>query len=142
MLSYLFLSQYALSATPSEYSYSKTCTSITVTPFMIKANCRNAKGISQKTKLHNWKQCTSDIANIDGVLRCEEDYRLQERHNSDSFLQTCVSVTYSGQSIDAICQKVNGSWVQSQLLDVNTCSGDIANIDGSLHCKRIISEDK
>ena len=143
MYNYLLLSQ-VVTSNPDvlENSFSFTCTEITIKSNMIKANCLDANRIPRESKLRNWKQCSSDIANINGTLRCQEDYLLQESHKSDSFLQTCVSVTYSGQSIEAICQKVNGTWEQTQLLDVNTCSGDIANTNGTLHCRRIISEDK
>ena len=143
MYNYLLLSQ-VVTSNPDvlENSFSFTCNEITIKSNIIKAKCLDMSGNPHESKLRNWKQCSSDIANINGILRCQEDYLLQENHKSDSFLQTCVSVTYSGQSIEAICQKVNRTWEQTQLLDVNTCSGNIANFNGSLHCKRIISEDK
>ena len=143
MYNYLLLAQ-AVSSNPDvlENSFSFTCYNITVKSNMITANCLDVNKIPRESKLRNWKQCSSDIANINGTLRCQEDYLLEENHKGDSFLQTCVSVTYSGQSIEAICQKVSGAWEQTQLLDVNTCAGDIANTNGILHCIRIISADK
>ena len=143
MYNYLLLAQ-AVSSNPDvlENSFSFTCYNITVKSNIITAKCLDVNKIPRESKLRNWKQCSSDIANINGTLRCQEDYLLEENHKTDSFLQTCVSVTYSGQSIEAICQKVNGAWEQTQLLDVNTCAGDIANTNGTLHCRRIISGDK
>lgn len=143
MYNYLLIAQ-AVTSSPDvlENSFSFTCYNITVKSNIITAKCLDVNKIPRESKLRNWKQCSSDIANIDGTLRCQEDYLLEENHKTDSFLQTCVSVTYSGQSIEAICQKVNGAWEQTQLLDVNTCAGDIANTNGTLHCRRIISEDR
>jgi CVNH domain len=39
-----------------------------------------------------------------------------------------------GDTLYARCQDASGSWIKSSLADVYRCTGDIANINGSLQC--------
>src|SRR5579884_422662 len=52
-----------------------------------------------------------------------------------SYTQSCqnISVDASGNLV-ALCETVNGSWVQTILPNFSQCTADIANINGQLTC--------
>lgn len=51
-----------------------------------------------------------------------------------SYLATCRNVKMRGDSLYARCQNTSGGWNSSSLADVYRCTGDIANVNGSLTC--------
>jgi hypothetical protein len=53
-----------------------------------------------------------------------------------SYLQTCSNVRGGGDQLFADCQRMDGSWARTALRDVNSCVGDIANMNGHLTCNR------
>ena len=53
-----------------------------------------------------------------------------------SYLDTCREVRAYGDSLSAVCRRVDGSWQRTGLRDLNGCAGDIANMNGHLTCGR------
>lgn len=53
-----------------------------------------------------------------------------------SFLRTCTNVRAYGDRIIADCRREDGDWNRTALRDVDSCVGDIANMDGNLTCSR------
>ena len=51
-----------------------------------------------------------------------------------SYLQTCRDIRMRGDNLYASCQNAGGSWAKTSLADVYRCTGDIANVNGSLQC--------
>jgi hypothetical protein len=51
-------------------SYVSTCDNVRLEGTTLKANCNNSKGKAVATELRNANQCTADIANHEGVLKC------------------------------------------------------------------------
>ena len=56
---------------------------------------------------------------------------------SGSYLQTSKNVTFDGRTLSANCQRIDGTFAFSTL-DVTTCAGDIANINGVLTCNQAL----
>lgn len=50
-----------------------------------------------------------------------------------SYLDSCSHVRMEGDRLFADCRREDGGW-QRTVLDVNRCSGGIANINGRLSC--------
>ena len=116
----------------STHSFQQSCHEIHIKKRNIQASCLKSNGAVIQTNLRNWKKCSGDIANQNGKLHCNE--KVEHTNINGSFLQTCASITFNGQNIQAICQKMNGEWMQTHLFYANTCKGDIANLDGHLQC--------
>ena len=53
-----------------------------------------------------------------------------------SYLHSCRDIKMQGQTLAAVCRKADGREQGSYLADVNRCTGDIANINGTLQCNR------
>ncbi len=51
-------------------SYVTSCTDVRLQGTSLKASCKNSKDKSVATELKNANQCTGDIANKDGALKC------------------------------------------------------------------------
>src|SRR5215467_15538052 len=50
-----------------------------------------------------------------------------------SYQQTCTNLSMNGSTLYARCQDVNGGW-RSTSLNVQNCTGEIINNNGSLQC--------
>ena len=53
-----------------------------------------------------------------------------------SYLETCRDVRGFGDSIIAVCRRVDGSWARTALRDIDRCTGYISNQNGHLACAR------
>ncbi len=53
-----------------------------------------------------------------------------------SYQQTCASVQTGRNGLYANCQDTQGAWRYSVLPEYQECVGDIANVNGELHCPR------
>ena len=51
-----------------------------------------------------------------------------------SYVATCRDIRMRGDVLNASCQNAGGGWVKTSLNDVYRCTGDIANVNGSLQC--------
>jgi hypothetical protein len=128
-------------------SYQQTCRDIGVRGSTLYATCQNMSSGWQATELRNYYSCNEEIQNINGTLQCggTSGYRGPDRgrdrdHGYDrgprgSYVQTCQNITTSGYTLQASCQKKNGTWRQTSLANYNQCS-DIANNNGKLRCVR------
>jgi CVNH domain-containing protein len=128
-------------------SYQQTCRDIGVRGSTLYATCQNMSRGWQATELRNFYSCNQEIQNIDGNLRCGGT-RGNRGHDSGwdrdrgygnapngSYVQTCQNITMDGYTLQASCQKRNGTWRQTSLRNYNQCS-DIANNNGKLRCVR------
>jgi CVNH domain len=55
---------------------------------------------------------------------------------SGSYQQTCREIGMNGNTLFATCQDTGGNWRSSQLPEVQSCSSQIVNDNGSLRCER------
>jgi hypothetical protein len=53
-----------------------------------------------------------------------------------SYSESCREIHVHGDSLRAVCQTVNGNWVESRINDYDRCVGEIVNDDGRLECTR------
>lgn len=53
---------------------------------------------------------------------------------SGSYQQTCKDIGVRNDVLTARCQDTGGSWRDTQLRDVSSCSGDVFNDNGALRC--------
>ena len=53
-----------------------------------------------------------------------------------SYLDSCRDVQTYGDSVSAVCRRVDGGWERTVLRDLDGCRGDIANMNGRLTCGR------
>lgn len=53
-----------------------------------------------------------------------------------SYLDSCRDVQAYGDSVSAVCRRVDGGWQRTVLRDLGGCRGDIANMNGRLTCGR------
>ncbi|HEX3153322.1 MAG TPA: CVNH domain-containing protein, partial [Candidatus Angelobacter sp.] len=62
----------------------------------------------------------------------------RDRRNAPrgSYSQSCREIETRGDSLRAVCQTVNGNWIETGINDYDRCVGDIVNDDGRLECTR------
>jgi len=53
-----------------------------------------------------------------------------------SYQQTCTDIGMNGSTLYARCQDVNGNWQSTSLPNIQNCTGEIVNNNGSLQCGR------
>ena len=53
-----------------------------------------------------------------------------------SYQQTCREIGMNGNNLFATCQDTGGNWRSTQLPEVQSCSSQIVNDNGSLRCER------
>ena len=53
-----------------------------------------------------------------------------------SYLRSCRDVRMRGDSLVALCRRIDRRWQPSRLDDVRRCVGDIGNDNGTLVCNR------
>ena len=135
--------------------YTQTCRDVRVRYGALRARCQDRTGAWVDTSLDTFSRCNGVIQNIDGQLRCvtnhERDhdrYRDGDRdrdHDGDrdrrnaprgSYSESCREIETRGDLLRAVCQTVNGNWVESRINDYDRCIGDIVNDDGRLECTR------
>lgn len=114
----------ALAATPPAGSYQKTCSSIAYDGTTLTAQCQTMQGASVSASLSYPTSCVGDIGNINGVLACAGP--------NGSYALTCRSISVSGSTLSAECQKRDGSWIPASLPNFQGFHGDITNCNGVL----------
>lgn len=137
-------------------SFTQTCRDIRVRWGVLRARCQTRDGQWVDASLEQYARCNNDIRNQDGQLRCggngygrDRDYdrdrdgdrdRGRDRDRgygpSGSYSQSCREVRTRGDDLTAVCQTMNGQWVESTLDHYDRCSGEIVNDDGQLQCTR------
>src|SRR5262249_57252046 len=54
---------------------------------------------------------------------------------SGSYQQTCTDINVvNGSTLAARCQDTNGNWQSTRLTNIQDCTGEIVNDNGSLRC--------
>lgn len=125
-------------------SYQQSCSNIEVHWDVLSAQCRTRNGNWNFTNLRDYRNCSGDIANIDGRLQCTSGWDDGNNNDDDdngwvprgSYRDTCRNEEVQGGTLTAECQDRRGRWRYTELDDFRSCRGDIANWDGMLRCER------
>lgn len=125
-LSPLFAPRSSGAATPPSGSYTLTCNSISADGTVLTATCATGTGIWKTTQL-KYANCQGDVWNAYGHLVCVNGEPV------GSYEITCQSIAFGGTWLTASCRTIAGSWVGTRI-DVPSCTGDIANMNGVLTC--------
>jgi hypothetical protein len=120
----------ALAVDPPQGTYLETCTAAKIDGEALAATCKKADGTEQPAALANYKQCTGDIWNNDGVLGCS-----QGAAPAGPYTQSCEYAAILGDVLSATCTLGSGEKVVASLPDYKRClSGTIDNLGGRLVC--------
>jgi hypothetical protein len=122
---------FVLAAQPPSGSFSQTCRRISATGNDLLAVCEKANGQFVHSELDGFDQCVGDIGNKDGALTCLKA--------PGSFNQTCSQVMFQNDVLSALCLSANNISTQTLLAGTSQCTGDIANINGSLSCAKVFT---
>ena len=134
-------------------SYQQTCTDINVVNgATLAARCQDTSGNWRSTRLTNIQDCSGEIVNDNGSLRCGKggNYYNNTGYNGGyqggyypggyqnglppgDYVQTCRNIRSDGNVLVAECQKRDGGWRRTSL-DLGQCSGGIVNNNGNLTC--------
>ena len=57
-----------------------------------------------------------------------------EARPRDSFQQSCRNIRSHGDSLTALCRRMDGSWARTTMHNTGRCVGGIANSKGRLVC--------
>lgn len=112
-------------------SYQATCSDVRMEHGVLTATCLTMNQQPRRSSLASVASCVDDIANIDGQLTCN-----RRRIPAGSYRQTCTGATMNGGTLSASCRTIDGRWVDTWLGAIRECTGDIANLDGTLSCPR------
>ncbi len=137
-------------------SYRATCNGINAERGTLSATCRTRDGRWNDTELDRYRDCSGDIANIDGQLRCSRGEDDGDRWGGDrghgddgdrgddhgggwtprgSYHETCRNEGASHGTLRAECRDRSGRWRYSELENFRSCDGDIYNDSGILRCR-------
>lgn len=111
-------------------SYTASCEQIRVEGKDLLANCRSRRGNLIGARLSDWRQCTSQIANNDGMLQCQRANAMP----AGSYRATCDEVVVDGADLRANCLDGPSRRVRSTLVSFAACTSEIFNQNGQLRC--------
>jgi hypothetical protein len=114
-------------------SYTETCRDIRMKGSTLYAVCRSFDGREAPTSLRDANHCAQGIVNLNGILNCEVSDVLPP----GSYISTCKDVRMQGTTLHATCDNGKDHWIPAELRDAHKCSGDIANMNGTLRCTAI-----
>jgi hypothetical protein len=131
-------------------SYQQTCTDISVVNgSTLAARCQDVSGGWRSTRLTNFQDCSGEIVNDNGQLRCSKNGYYGGGHQGGypggyengyqgslppgDYVQTCRNIRTYGNTMEAECEKRNGGWRRTSL-SLDGCNGGIINNDGHLQC--------
>ena len=118
-------------------SYLQSCTNVRMGGRQLFAVCPSPNGRRSASTIDPNACAGADIANINGVLRCNGGNAVPGYGNglpNGSYQASCINASIRGAVLSAACTTPNGQRERSQL-DVNRCAGaDIQNADGVLAC--------
>jgi hypothetical protein len=142
-------------------TYVQTCQDISTNGNTLEARCDTGSGSWNRTSLQNIDECTGGIDNLYGRLTCnkrinnEQVYRpgdqqgdrydngqgyrqdgQQDGPPSGVYMETCQNIKIVGSTLQASCQRRNGTWRRASLSYFDQCSGEIENRNGRLFCTR------
>lgn len=107
-------------------SYQATCVDAYADGAVLTATCSTGTNVWKTTQLE-YGSCTSEVWNAYGHLVCVNGRPV------GSYERSCESITFDGNWLKASCRTMSGSY-QGTRIDVPSCTGDIANINGVLKC--------
>ncbi len=125
-------------------SYQQTCRDIRSSDSTLYARCRRVDGGWNNTSL-NYRGCRGEIINDDGNLRCPEGGygapgagygRWEGGLPPGDYKRTCRNMRMDGNRLSANCQRMDGSWNNTSLKNVDRCQSPIYNQNGNLRCQR------
>jgi len=137
-------------------SYQQTCTDINVVNgSTLAARCQDTSGNWQSTRLTNVQDCTGEIVNDNGSLRCGKGRNgyynngyygggnqggyyqggYQNGLPPGDYVQTCRNMWMDGNRLEGECEKRDGGWRRTSL-DVGQCGSPIVNDNGRLACSQ------
>ncbi|MCE9521649.1 MAG: hypothetical protein K8S25_04365 [Alphaproteobacteria bacterium] len=133
-------------------SYQQSCSDFYTDGTTLSATCRKRYGESNYTTLRDYNDCRGDIANVDGRLKCVEDWDDDQNDDDDndhdggwtprgSYRDTCRRIDVDGRTLQAECEDRNGRWRYTELNNFRSCRGDIYNQNGILGCRRDDDDD-
>lgn len=114
----------ALASNAPAGSYQKTCSNISYDGTTLSATCRTMAGANNQTSLAFPASCQGDVGNVNGILACTGPV--------GSYALTCNSISVSGNTLSANCQKRDGSWIPAKLSGFQGFQGDVTNCNGTL----------
>lgn len=95
--------------------------------------CKNMAGNSGATGLANYANCSTEIANCNGTLRC----LCGSNCPSGSYKNSCWCCNFQGSTMECYCKNKKGKSVRSTLSNYSICKpGEIWNDNGMLKCNR------
>jgi major membrane immunogen (membrane-anchored lipoprotein) len=115
-------------------NYQQTCRDIRSNNNRLDASCQRNDGSWANTWL-DYGSCNGSIINDDGNLRCASGGTSPGGVPSGSYQQTCRDIRGDGNTLNATCQKKDGTWNNTSLNHYNDCRGQIENDDGNLRCR-------
>ncbi len=119
-------------------SYTDSCRNIQMKGATLHAVCKSLDGRELPTSLKDANRCAEGVANINGILNCEASGVLPP----GSYIATCRDVRLQGSTLYATCNDGKDHWLSASLRDVQKCSGDIANQNGTLRCVPVRNMEK
>jgi hypothetical protein len=128
------------SAAPSQPGgpYTESCKNIQMKGTTLHAVCKSLDGREMPTTLKDANRCAEGVANINGILNCEVSGVLPP----GSYIATCKDVRLLGTTLSATCNDGKDHWLSTTLRDVQKCTGDIANHNGTLRCEAVRNMEK
>jgi hypothetical protein len=113
--------------------YQRTCRDIRSNNNRLDASCQRTDGSWVNTWL-DYSSCGGSIVNDNGNLRCGSSTS-PGGVPSGSFQQTCRDIRGDGNTLNATCQRKDGTWNSTSLNHYGDCRGQIENEDGNLRCR-------
>jgi len=118
-------------------SYLRTCPEANGYHGRLTAVCRRRDGSFRQSSLADVGRCVGDIANVDGILRCNYGPGWPQPGGplpGGSYQQSCSNIGLNGSTLAATCRTVKGRMQRTSLANVDRCVGDIGNNNGRLNC--------
>ena len=112
-------------------SYSRSCAQVFVDGNDLRAVCRTIRGNTVANRLPDFRQCTGEIQNVDGTLRCDRG-----AIPSGDYQRSCEQTVVNGTELRSSCRNQRGDLVRTVLTGFGQCVGDIFNQDGQLRCSK------
>jgi CVNH domain len=113
-------------------SYAQTCRNVTENGNTLYATCKTIDEHWKRTTLQGFRQCVTDIKNLNGSLSCGFSYIPE-----GSYKQSCRDIQVQSSNLKASCQTKSGRWKITYLESYPSCQlNSIDNLDGLLSCDR------
>jgi hypothetical protein len=112
-------------------SYTRSCERSVVDGDDLTSVCRNTSGKMVGTTLRGFRQCTGEIFNDNGSLRCN---RGGASPPPGDYARSCSRSYMDAATLHSTCKTISGNEVAASLANPGACRSTIRNIDGRLTC--------